>query len=94
MLQKKTGQVNYSALCLSHAKQKVERRQKEETKMKVQITYNKGFGKMTAEEENGVLYIHRAQYVRAWQRLTDPRKGFDVNTKVEFDTDKKVLQRG
>lgn len=57
--------------------------------MKNYITYNNGFGKVLADESNGVYYVKRTQWLRAWQKVTNHFGGF---TALVFDTDKKVIQ--
>lgn len=52
------------------------------------ITYNNGFGKMNAVEKDGILYVKRSAYLRAWQKVSDPKAGFGGGlAQVVFDTD-------
>lgn len=56
------------------------------------ITYNNGFGKMNAVEKDGKLIVKHNAYVRAWQKVSDPKAGFGGGmAKVVFDTDMVVV---
>lgn len=61
--------------------------------MKVNITYNNGFGKIQAEEKDGKIYVKRTQWLRAWQKVTNPESGLGGGwAELTFDTDKEVIQ--
>ena len=56
------------------------------------ITYNNGFGKMNAVEKGGKLIVKHNAYVRAWQKVSDPKAGLGGGmAKVVFDTDMIVV---
>lgn len=56
------------------------------------ITYNNGFGKIHAVEHEGKILVKHNAYVRAWQKVSDPKAGFGGGkAELVFDTDKKVF---